>query len=75
MRQLDPRGIIGAKPGHIMMTIGREVADPRPRRRQQAQFRPRQIAGADKQHGSGLQVEKDGQESHATLATPTCGVD
>ena len=32
-------------------------------------------AGANKQHRSGLQVEKDWQESHAALVAPTCGVD
>ena len=73
--KFDPRRIISGEPAHIMMAVGREVADARTRRRQQAQFRPRQIAGADKQHGSGLQIEKDWQESHATLAAPTCGVD
>jgi hypothetical protein len=47
----------------------------RARRGQQAQFRPRQIAGSDEKHGTGLQIEKYRQESHATLAAPTCGVD
>src|SRR6267143_851135 len=57
------------------MAIGREPADARPRRCQQAQFRPRQVARADKQHGTGLQVEKYRQVSHTALASPTCGVD
>ena len=75
IRKLDPRHIGSGKPAQIMLAVGREVADARASRRQQAQFRPRQIAGADQQHRSGLQVEKDWQESHATLAAPTCGVD
>src|ERR1700674_4682472 len=58
-----------------MMAIGREPANARARRCQQAQFRPRQVACSDEQHGTGLQIEKYRQESHATLASPTCGVD
>src|ERR1700730_14328050 len=58
-----------------MMAIDREPADARPRRRQQTQLRPRQVAGADKQHGTGLQVEKHRQVSHTALASPTSGVD
>src|ERR1700704_5286388 len=58
-----------------MIAVGREPADARARPCEQAQLRPRQIAGADKQHGTGLQVEKHRQESHATLASPTYGVD
>src|SRR6202035_5965553 len=58
-----------------MMAIGREPADAGARRRQQPQFRPRQVASADQQHRAGLQIEKYRQKSHATLASPTCGVD
>src|ERR1700694_1561933 len=58
-----------------MMAVGRIPATPRARRCQEPQLRPRQIAGADQQHGTGLQIEKYRQESHATLASPTCGVD
>src|SRR5882762_1731778 len=65
----------GRQSAHIVMAIGREPADARPRRCQQAQFRPRQVARADKQHGTGLQVEKYRQVSHTALASPTCGVD
>src|SRR5258708_29249701 len=57
------------------MAVGREPADMRTRRRQQAQFRPRQVACANEQHRTGSQVEKYRQESHAILASPTCGVD
>src|SRR5713226_2406884 len=58
-----------------MMAIGREPADAGPRRRQQPQFRPRLLASADQQHRTGLQIEKYRQKSHATLASPTSGVD
>src|SRR6202035_5210019 len=58
-----------------MMAIGREPADAGARRRQQPQFRPRQVASADQQHRSGLQIEKYRQKSHATLASQTSGVD
>src|SRR5258705_1189793 len=58
-----------------MMAVGGEPADLRTRRRQQAQFRPRQVACANEQHRTGSQVEKHRQESHARLASPTCGVD
>src|ERR1700681_3351208 len=58
-----------------MMAIGREPADAGARRCQQPQFRPRQVASADQQHRTGLQIEKYRQKSHATLASPTCGVD
>src|SRR4030088_1898827 len=58
-----------------MTAIGREPADAGPRRHQQPQFRPRQVASADQQHGTGLQIEKYRQKSHATLASPTSGVD
>ena len=56
--KLDPRRVRGIQAAHIMMAVGREPADARARRRQQAQFRPRQIAGADKQHRTGLQIEE-----------------
>ena len=62
----DLRGVIA---------IGRVPANTRARRRQQAHFRSGQLASSDKQHGAGLQVEKHRQESHATLASPTYGVD
>ena len=58
-----------------MIAVGRIPADPRAGRRQQAQFRARQIAGADEQHRAALQIEEHRQESHAILASPTCGVD
>src|SRR6266436_9678609 len=58
-----------------MTAIGREPADAGPRRSQQPQFRPRQVASADQQHRTGLQIEKYRQKSHAILASPTCGVD
>jgi hypothetical protein len=58
-----------------MMAVGRIPANARPSRCQQAQFCPRQIASSDQKHGTGLQIEKYRQESHATLASPTCGVD
>src|ERR1700730_12181950 len=58
-----------------MMAIGREPADAGARRCQQPQFRPRQVASADQQHRTGLQIEKYRQKSHATLASPTSGVD
>src|ERR1700694_1380214 len=57
------------------MAIGREPADAGARRCQQPQFRPRQVASADQQHRTGLQIEKYRQKSHATLASPTTGVD
>ena len=74
-RKLDPGRIGGRKIAQIMMAIGRVPANPRARGGQQAQFRPRQIARADEQYGTGLQIEKYRQESHATLAPPTSGVD
>src|SRR5437899_1424045 len=58
-----------------MMAVGCVPANPRARRCQQAQFRPRQVACSDQQHGTGSQIEKYRQESHATLASPTCRVD
>ena len=59
----------------IMMAVCRIPANARARGCQQAQLRPRQIAGADQQHRPGLQIQKYRQESHATLASPTSGVD
>ncbi len=64
-----------SKPLEIMIAIGREPANARAGRRQQAQFRPRQLAGPDEQHGTGLQIEKHRQKSHAILSSPTSGVD
>src|SRR5258707_10282440 len=58
-----------------MVAVGRKPADPRTGRRQQPQLRPHEIAGSDEQHRAALQIEKHGQESHATLASPTSGVD
>src|SRR6478735_8229506 len=58
-----------------MIAVGRVPVDPRARRCQQAQFRPRQVAGSNQKHGTGLQIEKYRQESHAALASPTYGVD
>ena len=37
-------------------------------------FARAEIAGADQQHRTGLQIEKYRQESHATLASPTSGL-
>src|ERR1700681_4700952 len=59
----------------MIMAVGREPADAGPCRCQQPQFRPHQVASADQQHRTGLQIEKYRQKSHATLASPTCGVD
>ena len=73
--KLDPRRVRGVKSAHIMIAVGRKPADARAGRSQQAQFRARQFAGADEQHRAGLQIEKYRQESHATLASPTFGVD
>ena len=72
---LDPRNGIGVQPAHIMIAVGREPSDPRTRRQQQAQLCPRQLAGADEEDRTGLQIEEYRQESHATLAAPTSGVD
>src|SRR5258708_37791817 len=58
-----------------MIAIGRVPANARARRCQQAQFRPRQFAGANQKRGTGLQIEKYRQESHAALASPTSGGD
>src|SRR5258708_9200976 len=58
-----------------MIAMGRVPPKARARRCQQAQFRPRQFAGAHQKHGTGLQIEKYRQESHAALASPTSGVD
>ena len=69
------RRIGGPETAQIMMAVGRVPANARPRGGQQAQFRPRQIARADEQDGTGLQIEKYRQELHATLAAPTSGVD
>jgi hypothetical protein len=73
LRKLDPRHVGGIQSADIMIAIGRKPANPRARGRQQAQFRPHQVAGADKQHGTGLQIEKHRQESHAALAFPASG--
>src|SRR5467141_696956 len=59
----------------MMIVIGRVPANAGARRCQQAQLRPHQFAGANEQHGTGLQIEKYRQESHAALASPTYGVD
>src|ERR1700704_1685864 len=58
-----------------MIAVGRVPANARASGCQQAQFRPRQVASSDEQHGTGLQIEKYRQESHPTLASPTYGVD
>jgi hypothetical protein len=58
-----------------MTAIGREPANARAGRGQQAQLRPRQIAGPNEEHRSGLQIEKHRQKSHTMLASPTYGVD
>ena len=75
VRQLDPRGIRSVEPAQIMIAVGRKPADPRAGRCQQAQFRAHELAGADEQHHAALQIEEHGQKSHATLASPTSGVD
>ena len=61
-------------PADIMIAVGRKPADPRTGRRQQPQFGAREIARANEQHLAALQIEKHGQESHATLASPTRGL-
>ena len=73
--KLDPRRLVSAKTCQVMVAVGRVPANLRARGGQQAQFRARQIAGADEQHHAALQIEEHGQESHATLASPTPGVD
>ena len=73
--KLNSRRVGGVEAAHIMIAVGRVPANARARRCQQAQFRPRQFAGANEQHGTGLQIEKYRQESHAALASPTYGVD
>ncbi len=73
--KLDPRRLAGTKTGQVMVSIGRIPADLRARGGQQPQFRAHQIAGSDEQHHAALQIEEYGQESHATLASPTSGVD
>ena len=60
--QLDPRGIGGVQPAHIMTAVGGEPADARARRQQQAQFRPRQIrrtrrAGSDRSEDREIPAE------------------
>ena len=75
MSEFDPRRFGGIDPGQIMITVGRKPANPRPGLCQQAQFRTHQLAGTDEQHYAALQIEEHGQESHATLASPTSGVD
>ena len=75
LRKLDPRHIRGVEPAYIVMAVGGIPANARARRQQQAQFRPRQVAARHQQHWTGLQIEKYRQESHAILASPTCGVD
>src|SRR5690242_5146670 len=72
---LDTCCIRSLNPGHILITIGRVPANTSASRYEQTQSRPRQIAGADQQHGTGLQIEKYRQESHAPLAHPTFRVD
>ena len=71
----NPRRIGGTEAAHITIAIGCVPANVRARGGQQAQFRPRQIAGSDQKHATGSQIEKDREESHTTLASPTCGVD
>ena len=73
--KLDPGRVGGLQSSDIMTAIGREPANARAGRGQQAQFRPRQIAGSDEQHRTGLQIEKYRQKSHTMLASPTYGVD
>src|SRR6202163_62290 len=57
------------------MTVGRKPANPSAGGGQQTQFRACEIAGSHEQHLAALQIEEHGQESHATLASPTSGVD
>src|SRR5207302_7791916 len=71
----DARRISRFKPADVMMAVRRIPANARARRDQQAQLRQREIASANEQHGTGLQIEKYRQESHPTLAPPTFGVD
>ncbi len=73
--KLDPCGARGIQGAEVMLAAGRKPADPRARGRQQPQLRSHQLAGADEQHRTGLQIEKHWQESHPTLAAPTPGVD
>ena len=73
--KLDPRRLVRIKTIQIMMAIGRIPANPRTRGCEQPQFRARQVAGAHKQDHAALQIEEYRQESHATLASPTSGVD
>ena len=68
--KLDPRRIGGRKAARHHDDHRSRTSDARTRRCQQAQFRPRQIARADQQHGTGLQIEKYRQELHARLASP-----
>ena len=59
----------------MVIAIGRIPANSRAGRCQQAQLRPRQIASANQQHRTCLQIEEYRQESHAMLASPEYGVD
>src|SRR5437764_14585537 len=65
----------GLNTAHIVIAIGRVPANSRAGRYQQTQFRPRQIASANQQHRTCLQIEEYRQESHAMLGSPEYGVD
>src|SRR3569832_1762514 len=58
-----------------MLAIVHVPANMSARSYQQTQFRSCQVAGADQQHRTGLQIEEYRQESHAPLAYPTFRVD
>src|SRR5947207_1713044 len=73
--EFNPRGVFGAKPGQIMIVVGRIPAYPCSSRCKEAQFCAHEFAGSDQKHHAALQIEKHGQESHTTLASPTSGVD
>jgi hypothetical protein len=51
--KFDPRRIGGPKAAHIVIAVGGVPANMRARRGQQAQFRPRQVAGTHQQYRTG----------------------
>ena len=73
LRDIDACGFLGSKPGQIMIAVGRMPAHPRARRNQQAQFCAREIACADQEHWSALQIEEDWQKSHGSSLSPLRG--
>ena len=64
----------GIKTGDRKVAVGRMPAYARVRRKQQAQPGPNRIARSDQKDRTSMQIEKDREEFHSALRSPSSGL-